>query len=758
MRMLIKGVVQGVGFRPFVHNLAQSLGLKGLVKNTAWGIELEVEGKKYVLADFARHINTGAPPLAIVEKITSLWLEPVGYESFIIAGTISGKDKSTFVSPDMATCPQCLAEFNDPRNRRYRYPFINCTNCGPRFTIIKDIPYDRLSTTMADFPMCPECLKEYNDPRDRRFHAQPNACPVCGPHVTLSDREGRPLAFPDPAAKAAELLQQGNILAIKGLGGYHLACDAMNSYSVQRLRALKNREAKPFAVMMPNIRVIRKHCLVSEKEEQFLKNGKSPIVLLKKKSSSWVSEEVAPRNQCLGVMLPYTPLHHLLFAGGQEALVMTSGNSGGEAIEFIDCEVLANLNTIADYFLTHNRDIHIYADDSVVQLFRDREMILRRSRGFVPLPVKIPFEAGGILALGAELKNTLCVTKKNLAFLSQHIGDLKILSNLLSFEKVVKHLQKIFGITLVAVVYDLHPDYLSGKYAREMTSLAGFPVQHHHAHIASCMAENGLLEEEVIGVALDGAGYGLDGNIWGGEFFTGNYRGFNRRAHLAYVPLPGGAAAIRQPWRMAVSYLTASLGEDFSNMPLPFLEKVDPQKLKIIRRMVTHWPNTLTSSAGRLFDAVAALLGLRLEIGYEGQAAIELEQLAAEYPDCKSYEFDINKDDIHWKIQMDSMFNELINDLLHKSSVQLIASRFHKTVVEMIVATCKELRHETGIASIALSGGVFQNMLLLSHSVSLLEREGFKVYTHSKVPANDGGICLGQAVIAGMAMAERGGL
>lgn len=756
MCMSIKGVVQGVGFRPFIYNLARSLELKGWVNNTTRGVELEVEGYEDVLADFVRRVNAEAPPLAVIEETEFAWLEPAHYDDFVIAESEAAEDKFTLVSSDTATCPQCLAELRDPGNRRYRYPFTNCTNCGPRFTIIKDVPYDRPATTMAGFPLCRHCLEEYHDPRDRRFHAQPNACPDCGPRVVLLDGRGVALPVPDPVAGAVKLLKEGYILAVKGLGGYHLVCDALNSSAVNLLRVRKSREAKPFAVMMRDLAVVKKHCRVSMAEEKVLSSCMCPIVLLKKKPSLTVAEAVAPGNRYLGVMLPYTPLHHLLFENGPEVLVMTSGNSSGEAIEYLDGEAVTNLGTIADYFLTHNRDIHIRTDDSVVRLFRGREMLLRRSRGYAPLPVKLPFEAGGILAVGAELKNALCLTKKDMAFLSQHIGDLEQLSNLTAFNQAVGHLQKIFGIRPVAVAYDLHPGYQNSKYAQEMSYMAKVPVQHHHAHIASCMAENGLTGD-VIGVAFDGTGYGSDGAVWGGEFFTGGYRGFTRWAHLAYVPLPGGAAAIKQPWRMAVSYLVTLLGLDVVNK-LPFFRAVEPQKLNSVQKLVTNWPgNVQTSSTGRLFDAVAALLGVRREISYEGQAAIELEQLAMENTGCPGYKFNIKQDTIPWTIHMDAMFDEMIEEILHRRPVPEIASRFHKTVAELIAATCCRIRRETGVNSVVLSGGVFQNILLLRQSVNLLEVEGFTVYTHSKVPANDGGISMGQAVMAKMAMMERGG-
>lgn len=750
----VQGVVQGVGFRPFVYNLARELNLKGWVNNTPLGVDLEIEGEPESLEHFARRLIDDAPPLALIEETSFQHLEPANYTDFIIKESGSGQEKFTLISPDVATCPDCLAELKDTADRRYRYPFINCTNCGPRYTIIQDVPYDRPYTTMAEFPMCPDCLKEYQDPQNRRFHAQPNACPVCGPKVTLLDSQGVPLQVADPLAAAAGLLRQGKILAVKGLGGYHLACDALNEETVSRLRNSKNREAKPFALMIPELAKGKLYCHVSKEEEAVLTGNRRPIVLLRKKTDSPVAEAVAPNNRYLGVMLPYTPLHYLLFADGPEVLVMTSGNSSGEAIEYLDGEALENLAGIADYILTHNRDIHIRADDSVLRVFRGQEMMLRRSRGYVPLPVKLPFKAEGILATGGELKNNLCLTKDNMAFMSQYIGDLESLSNILAFEQAVGHLQRMFNISPSVVAYDLHPGYTSSNYALDLPGLIKVPVQHHHAHIASCMAENGLVED-VIGVAFDGTGYGTDGTIWGGEFFTGSYQGFTRWAHLAQVPIAGGDAAVKQPWRMAVSHLIALKGPEVTKLPLPAFAGLAPEELRMVANMVTNRSKLLTSSAGRLFDAVAALLGVRQEISYEGQAAIELEQLAIEEYDGRSYGFTLKQGERPWKICLDAMFNEMVEELLQNRPVQVMASRFHRTVVEFIAATCCQIRRETGLRKVALSGGVFQNIIITGQTVSRLEMEGFDVYTHSKVPANDGGIALGQAAVAAMAMRER---
>lgn len=755
IQMNVQGVVQGVGFRPFVYTLARELNLKGWVNNTALGVNLEIEGEAPSLEQFVRRIIDEAPPLAQIEETSIQRLEAVHYTDFIIKESGSNQEKFTLISPDVATCPDCLAELKNPADRRYRYPFINCTNCGPRYTIIQDVPYDRPYTTMAEFPMCPDCLKEYHDPQNRRFHAQPNACPVCGPQVALLDSRGVPLQVADPPAVATGLLRQGKILAVKGLGGYHLACDALNEEAVSRLRNSKHREAKPFAVMMPELATVKRHCYVSKEEEAVLTGNRRPIVLLRKRKDSTVAAAVAPNNRYLGVMIPYTPLHCLLFEDGPEVLVMTSGNSSGEAIEYLDGEALENLAGIADYFLTHNRDIYIRADDSVLRVFRGQEMMLRRSRGYAPLPVKLPFKADGILATGGELKNSLCLTKDNMAFISQYIGDLESLSNIVAFEQAAGHLQRMFTIAPSVVAYDMHPGYTSSNYALDLPGLIKIPVQHHHAHIASCMAENGLMED-VIGVAFDGTGYGTDGTIWGGEFFTGSYRGFTRWAHLAQVPLPGGDAAVKQPWRMALSHLISLKGPEVIRLPLPAFAGVAPEHLRMVANLVTGRSNVLTSSAGRLFDAVASLLDVRQEISYEGQAAIELEQLAAEEYDGRSYGFALKKGKRPWKICLDPMFNEMVEELLQKRPVQVMACRFHRTVVEFIAEVCCRIRRETGLRKVVLSGGVFQNMIITSQTVSRLETEGFDVYTHCKVPANDGGIALGQAAMAAMALKERG--
>lgn len=752
LKIAAEGVVQGVGFRPFVYNLATSMELKGWVKNTPRGVIIEAEGDEQILNKFIPLVTVQAPPLAIIERTSTEWLNPIGYNDFVIAQSDENDHRFTLISPDTATCGQCLAELNDPGNRRYRYPFINCTHCGPRFTIIKDVPYDRPYTTMAGFAMCSCCLEEYYDPGDRRFHAQPNACAKCGPRVMLLDNRSQVISAPDPVIKGVELLKSGHILAVKGLGGYHLVCDALNTTVVKQLRDKKNREAKPFGVMMADIETVKKHCLVSREEEKLLTDNSRPIVLLKKKAASKVASAVAPGNSWLGVMLPYTPLHHLLFIDGPQVLVMTSGNSSGESIEYIDQGALNNLKGIAGYFLTHNRDIHIPTDDSVTRIFRGNEMIIRRSRGYVPLPLKMPFEASGILATGGGIKNTLCLSKGSMAFLSQHTGDLEYLSNMEAFKQGIAHLQGMFDINLRTVAYDLHPGYMSSKYAQEMPGLDKIPVQHHHAHIASCMAEHQLVED-VIGVAFDGSGYGTDDCIWGGEFFTGSYHSFTRMAHLAYVPLPGGDMAVKQPWRMAISYLV-TLNIDSSKI---IFKDLPQSKVQGVTELLQHYPkNILTSSAGRLFDGVAALLGLCREISYEGQAAVELEHLAAETHWRESYNYLIDRDITPWQIHFGDMFRGILQDLQFKQPLPYIAAKFHRTVAEMIEITCIGISNETGLKTVVLSGGVFQNMLLLQQTVDLLENSGFRVYTHSKVPPNDGGICLGQAAMAGWLMKQRG--
>jgi hydrogenase maturation protein HypF len=749
-RIHVTGVVQGVGFRPFVYQLADRHGLAGWVCNTSAGVDIEVEGPPQALAQFLTGLKAEAPPLARIESITATNHSPDGYQQFEIRHSVAQEGRYQLISPDIATCEDCLRELLDPQDRRYRYPFTNCTNCGPRFTIIEDIPYDRPQTTMREFLMCPDCQAEYDDPLDRRFHAQPNACPVCGPSLGLTNEEGTKIAAEDEISAVVQLLREGKILAIKGLGGFHLACDATNEEAVWRLRQRKGRPAKPMAVMMATMEEIETHCLVSCEEEELLTSSQRPIVLLPWKDESTVSSLVAPGNRHLGVMLPYTPLHHVLLSEMGRPLVMTSGNISEEPIAIDNKEAHARLRDIADYFLLHNRDIYARYDDSVWMVVEGKAQPLRRSRGYAPFPIRLPFKARQVLACGTELKNTFCATKDEYAFLSQHIGDMENMETLEHFETSIELYKRLFRLEPEIVAYDLHPDYLATRYALNLEgSFKLAPVQHHHAHIVSCMVDNGV-RGEVIGVALDGTGYGTDGRIWGGEFLVADYRSFRRVGHLQYVPLPGGEAAIRSPYRMAIGHLYTLLGDEELKAALPFLGEVDELELGIIKQQIYKAINApLTSSCGRLFDAVSALLGFHGQTTYEAQAAIELEMIAAgQEGDGESYPFSILEQQGDRAIQLSEIWRGILNDLRAQLSPAAIALKFHNTIAQITADVCRQGAKETGLNRVALSGGCFQNRLLLTKTVGLLHEAGFEVLTHSQVPCNDGGVSLGQATIA----------
>lgn len=741
----ITGIVQGIGFRPFIYNLARSHSIRGWVLNNEKGVFIEAESGDGNLEQFIEAIPKLAPSLAQIETFEVIYLEPVGYSDFEIRKSEEAQEKFTLISPDVATCDQCLTELLSPTNFRYRYPFINCTLCGPRFTIIQDIPYDRHKTTMAAFVMCPTCQKEYDDPLDRRFHAQPNACPSCGPLLEMRDHQGLKI-LGDPIEKVLSFLEKGAIVAIKGIGGFHLACDATNEAAVSTLRSRKFREDKPFAVMCRNMEEVKKYCEVGPEEERLLRSHERPIVILKRKPDAAIAPSIAPHQDTLGVMLPYSPLHHLLLNGRLRTLVMTSGNMSEEPIAYRNDDALHRLKTIADYFLLHNRDIHIRCDDSVTRVFDEKPYVIRRSRGYVPFPIKLPYSLEMMLACGGELKNTFCLTRGPYAFLSHHIGDLENLDTLTSFEEGIEHFKRLFYIEPKAVAYDLHPDYLSTKYALSLPNLPKVGVQHHHAHIVSCMAENGI-EGEVIGVALDGTGFGTDGTIWGGEFLKANFQSFDRLAHLKRVPMPGGSMAIKQPWRMAMAYLSEAFADEVNSLKIDLLKRVEQNRWDILKRAIERKVNTpWTSSMGRLFDALASILSVRDEVNYEGQAAIELERMADKEIQ-KAYSFNLLKEERPWVIDPTPMIREVVRDLTEGISNPKISGKFHRTVGQMIVETCQALRNVEGLERVVLSGGVFQNMFLLSLVTKELRRSGFEVYIHHLVPTNDGGISLGQAVI-----------
>ena len=763
-RITITGVVQGVGFRPFVYNLAQQLGLHGWVLNHSGGVDIEVEGPPATVKSFVAALRDEAPPLAHIETLEAEAIAPQGHAEFEIRHSEAQAGRYQLISPDVATCDDCLRELFDPTDRRYRYPFINCTNCGPRFTIIQDIPYDRPKTTMRVFPLCDDCRAEYEDPADRRFHAQPNACPVCGPHIWLTDEAGQPLAGGEETrqteavlARAKHMLLAGRILAIKGLGGFHLACDATDAEAVERLRERKRRPHKAFAVMVATLDDARAHCRVTPAAEALLGSAPCPIVLMERRAGSPIAQNVAPNSHTMGLMVPYTPLHHLLLRDVDRPLVMTSGNVTEEPIAKENPEALRRLAPLANGFLFHNREIYARYDDSVwhvVELGPSRELAqpLRRARGYAPFPIRLPFEAAPTFAAGPMLKNTFCLTRDRHAFLSQHIGDLEDLETLAHYESALATYQHLFRIEPERVACDLHPDYVSTRFAEAFAAERGLPapmrVQHHHAHIAACLVEHGRTPEDgpIIGVALDGSGYGEDGTIWGGEWFVGGYDGFRRVAHLQRLPLPGGDAATRRPWRIGVAYAHTLLGAD--RVPADLASE---SKRELITQQIDRRLNTPeTSSMGRLFDAVSALLGVCRETTYEAQAAIELEQRVA--PDAPltepPYPFEIEPGDDGHVIQLAPLFEALLAEIERDVPVPTITLRFHATVAHMVVQVCELIRRETGLSTVAPSGGVFQNRLLLRLVIPQLEAAGFELLLHTQAPPNDGCIALGQAALA----------
>ncbi|MDP9159691.1 MAG: carbamoyltransferase HypF [Acidobacteriota bacterium] len=758
-RLHVQGIVQGVGFRPFVYNLARKFALNGFVLNSSSGVEIEIEGSPSALEAFLNQLRGSPPPLSRVEKISSTDLGPCGYTNFSIRESVNEKGRFGLVPPDVGTCTDCWEDAGDPENRRFGYPFTNCTNCGPRYTIIQDLPYDRPATTMAPFQMCALCKSEYEDPGDRRFHAQPNACIRCGPTLSLvrsdffllPNKQSTVFKSPELSVQnARQLLREGNIIAVKGLGGFLLACDARNDVAVQNLRLRKRRSDKPFALMARDVESINGFCFVSDDDRQALLSGGRPIVILRRRSEADLSRALAPGNNTLGVMLPYTPLHYLMFSDSPKerseflALVMTSGNISEEPIVTANEEALARLAPVADWFLLHNRGIHMRVDDSVVRVFEKQERVLRRSRGFVPNPIDLGLPCEDILACGAELKNTFCLTKDHYAILSQHIGDLQNYETLVFFQETLANLKKLFRVEPTTLAYDMHPNYLSSRFALGLPIHRKIAVQHHHAHIASCMAENHL-HGKVIGVAFDGTGYGLDGQIWGGEFLVADFSGFHRWAHLRYVPLPGGDAAVRQPWRMALSYLRETFGKAVPTVPLS--EAIPEKQRSIVEAMLARNVQTVqTSSCGRLFDAVASLLGHRHVVNFEGQAAIELEMIASS--DIEGhYGFNI-EDGQPAQLDFRLMIEEIVREVAHHESSGHIAARFHNTIAIAIADICSRIRDAESVNRVCLSGGTFQNLYLLQRTVEGLRKRKFEVYLHASVPANDGGISLGQAVIA----------
>lgn len=783
----ITGIVQGVGFRPYVYGLALRLGLNGWVRNTSSGVDITIEGEKENIDAFLELVYPEAPPLAHIDTIDTQFSDLNGFKSFEIIHSEDIIGAFQPISPDISICNDCLNELFNPKDRRYRYPFTNCTNCGPRFTIIKDIPYDRPLTTMAPFEMCSNCAEEYQDPLNRRFHAQPIACPECGPHIWLevkSDLEiGSSLNFhlnyskDDAIIKTQSLLAEGKIIAVKGLGGFHLACDATNIEAVKELRRRKLRVDKPFALMFADMDAIIEHCFVNEYEAQLLESRERPIVILQRRRSSPIASDVAPYQTTVGAMLPYTPLHYLIFAqpnsdqttnesdtspvGIPKVLVMTSGNLSEEPIAIENEEARKRLFGLSDAFLMHNRDIRTRCDDSVVRVFngvtvngdqKDTIYPMRRSRGYAPFPVHIHGNAASILAVGGELKNTFCITQGDYAFLSHHIGDMENYETLRSFEDGIKHYERLFRVTPEIIAYDLHPNYLSTRYALNRSKVDGIPAiatQHHHAHIAACMAEHNLADdEEVFGVAFDGTGYGEDGAIWGGEFLFANYRTFKRIAHLEYMPLPGGDAAIKNPAKTALAYLWKyNLDWDPSLDPVNALCE---EERMVLKSQLENQINTpITSSMGRLFDAVSALIGVRQRVNYEAQAAIELEMLV-DALEISSYplEIDLTNHELPYPINIYPLIGSIIKDLQSSHPISIISARFHNTIALLVREVLLAMRKILGEHAVVLSGGVWQNITLLHRTLYLLNDANINVYVHRQVPPNDGGIALGQALIA----------
>jgi hydrogenase maturation protein HypF len=746
-KITVLGAVQGVGFRPFIYRLATQLRLNGWVLNSSQGVFIEVEGSLHLLQTFLVRLEKEKPPLAIVQSLESSFLDAVGYSCFEIRYSEQTGQKTALILPDVALCSDCLQEILDPTNRRYRYPFTNCTNCGPRFSIIEELPYDRPNTSMKQFRMCPNCEEEYRDPADRRFHAQPNGCPKCGPHLELWDGHGAVLAREDEALrKAAEFVGNGKILALKGIGGFQLIVDAREERSVARLRTRKRREGKPFALMYPSLESAKRDCLVSILEERLLISRESPIVLLARRSGGSVpAASVAPGTRCFGIMLPYTPLHHLLLRELGFPIVATSGNLANEPICVDECEALKRLQGIADFFLVHNRPIVRHVDDSIARVVCDREMVLRRARGYAPLPVRTPASLPCVLGVGAHLKNSVALSVGRDVFISQHIGDLETTTALAAFHKTVADLPRLYDAQPEVVACDLHPDYLSTKYAVELRKPMQ-RVQHHWAHVLACMAENEV-EAPVLGVSWDGTGYGTDGTIWGGEFLLTDEDSFQRVACFRQFRLPGGEAAVKEPRRTALAVLYAIWGDSgLQDRNLAPIAEFSEREITLIAQVLIKGLNApITSSAGRLFDAVASLVGLRQRVTFEGQAAIELESVI-DSGVIDLYPFGVG-DGLPQIIDWAPMIGEILIDLRRGKSAGFIAAKFHNTLAEVIV----KIAQNNAQSKIVLTGGCFQNRYLLERSVLLLSQAGFRPYWHQRVPTNDGGIALGQVVAAARA-------
>ena len=742
----ISGLVQGVGFRPFVYRLAAKTGINGSITNSPSGVIIEAEGDEQALARFLSSIEKERPPNARIDSMDATPCAPKGKDRFEISPSSHHGMKTAPILPDIATCEDCIEDVFDPSNRRYLYPFTNCTNCGPRFTIIEAIPYDRRNTTMKDFTMCDDCAREYEDPSDRRFHAQPNACPACGPHAELLDNSGRMKSSHQQAMEdAASMIKDGKIVAVKGLGGFHLMCDAQNEGAVISLRKRKRREEKPLAVMFPDAQCSIKHCAMSEEERELLESAARPIVILRKRQDGALSKSISPNNNYIGAMLPYTPMHHILMRLIRGPVIATSGNLSEEPICIDEHEAISRLGQIADAFLVHNRRISRQADDSVVRMAAGRPMLIRRSRGYAPAPITSKIKMPVILGFGAQLKSTAALSIGSSVILSQHIGDLENARSLAAFRKATSDLAEFYCAKIEAAAHDMHPDYMSTRLAQS-SGLAPFSVQHHHAHVMACMLDNGL-DCSVLGVAWDGTGYGTDRTVWGGEFLITSPRHFQRAFHLKAFMLPGAEAAVREPRRSALGVLYMALGDDaFENERMK--KAFRPNELFILKNVLKRGINApSTSSAGRLFDAVASLLNVRDVSAFEGQAAMELEFLAEDQVTDESYSFSIKKDEIEYS----EMVGEIIKDLALNKSKPAMAAKFHNTLCEMIL----EAARRSAQKDVVLCGGCFQNKYLLERSIRLLRESGFSPHWPRQLPANDGSISAGQVYAAAMRMIQQ---
>ena len=750
VKIVIRGAVQGVGFRPFVYRLAEELKLKGWVINSSSGVFIEAEAEKFKLDEFVLRIQKENPPHSFIQSFEFSYRDPAGYNKFEIRKSDDKGSRTVLMLPDIATCNECINDVFDPNNRRYLYPFTNCTNCGPRYSIIEKLPYDRINTSMKIFEMCDECKKEYEDPLNRRFHAQPNACPICGPKLELWDKKGRVMSKKHYALlEAVNAVKYGKIIALKGVGGFHLIVDARNEEAVQKLRKRKHREEKPLALMYPNIDSVYCDCEVSEFEKRLLLSPESPIVLLKRHDETDLADSIAPGNPYLGIMLPYSPLHLILMKELAFPIVATSGNLSDEPICTDESEALIRLKDIADMFLVHNRPIVRHVDDSIARIILDREMVTRRARGYAPLPVQLNRKMPNLLAVGAHLKNNISVSVDNNVFISQHIGDLETAEAYSAFEHVINDLKNIYEVTPESVVCDKHPNYLSTNFANH-SGIKVESIQHHYAHIASCMAENELTGN-VLGVSWDGTGYGDDGSIWGGEFFIANEKSYKRIAHLRKFKLPGGETAIKEINRTAIGLLYEILGERvFEQNELMPIKNTPEKELKILQKMLTGNINSpVTSSAGRLFDAVSSIIGISSYSHYEGQAAMQLEFAIDSEPIDKAYPFNVinsthKKSDVKFIIDWEPIIINIMADLNKRVTKNVISAKFHNTLANAVL----EIAKKTGESKVVLSGGCFQNKYLLEKTIKFLQKEDFKPYWHQRVPTNDGGISLGQIAAA----------